>query len=124
MKVSGIQLEELDLGKNTMAPSLIDYLSTFSGLKKLRMKLTGSAPTADRFWSAAFPNHSNTLEDFALYAGEDGEWCCFLNHCSLIAQCPKLKYLMLSILGSSKRRPIPEDSAVSVLLFSNHILQV
>jgi hypothetical protein len=27
-------------------------------------------------------------------------------------------------LGSSKRRPIPEDSAVSVLLFSNHILQV
>jgi hypothetical protein len=128
LKASGIHLEELDLGYNTMAASLVDYLSTFSGLKTLRMHLIGSAAMVARFWSAAFPNHMNTLENFALYEGGDGEWCLFLSDCSLILQCRKVKYLMLSILCGSEQGLLSEnlilESTVSPLPSSYRKLQV
>jgi hypothetical protein len=57
------------------------------------MHLTGSTAVAAQFWSAAFPNHMSTLEDFALYAGHNAEWCLFLSdlsfdHSMLGAQVP------------------------------------
>ncbi len=120
LKASGIQLEELDLGTSTMAASLIDYLSTFSGLKKLRLNLvcsTSPTGTAARFWSAVFPNHINTLEHFALYAAEEGEWCFFPHNRSLIVQCARLKLLELCISCRSEQVLSPEnlilDDAVS-----------
>jgi len=102
LKESGIRLEELDAGDHTTAPTLIDYLSTFSGLKKLRMHLTGSVATVTRFWSTAFPNHINMLKDFALYSGQQGEWCLFESDRSLIVRdFTKLKCLRLSVSSLS-----------------------
>ena len=117
LKKSGIQLEELELGEGTMTASLIDYLSTFSGLKKLHLNLirsTSPTGTAAQFWSAAFPNHTNTLEDFALYAAKEGEWCFSTNNRPLIVQCTKLKLLGLCILSQFDQNVLlPMDDAVS-----------
>jgi hypothetical protein len=46
-------------------------------------------------WFAALPNYTNTPEDFALYAGHNGEWCLFLIDSPSILQCQTLKYLNL-----------------------------
>jgi hypothetical protein len=126
LKASGTQLEELNLGSNAVSASLIDYLSSFSGLKKLRLTLMGSAfpkVSAAQFWSGAFPKHTNTLELFTVFAWEEGEWCFLPYNRPLISQCTKLKVLHLSILCRSEQDLFPNhlilDSVVSLSLSTN-----
>ena len=125
LKASGIRLEELDLREGAMAVSLVDYLSTFSGLKKLRLNLicfTSPTGTAAQFWSTALPNHTNTLEEFILYAGEEGEWCFSTHNRSLIVQCTKLKSLGLCILCPSEQDVLPENLILDDVVSGPHFL--
>jgi len=123
LKASGIRLEELDLREGAMAVSLVDYLSTFSGLKKLRLNLicfTSPTGTAAQFWSTALPNHTNTLEEFILYAGEEGEWCFCTHNRSLIVQCTKLKSLGLCILCQSEQDVLPKNLILDDVVSGPH----
>ena len=120
LKASGIQLEELVVREGAVTASLVDYLTTISGLKILLLSLIASSSptgTAAQFWSAAFPNHTNTLEEFALYAGDESEWCFSTQNCPLIVQCTRLMVLNLCISSQPGQDLVPNklilDDAVS-----------
>jgi hypothetical protein len=87
-----------------MAASLNDYLSSFSGLKKLELSIPTfdsqafSEASAVKFWSESFPNHIDTLQDFSLRACFEGQWCFGRRNQSLIAMCTKLEQLTMSLL--------------------------
>ena len=97
---SGIQLEELV--HNTTTNSLIDYLSSYSGLKKLKLtvSLFTDAPSSDeaatRFFDNVLSRHVETLESLSLEAYYEGEWCFTLRNAGLISQCTKLNHLLMS----------------------------
>lgn len=122
LKSSGIQLEELVLGENTMTASLVDYLSSFSGLKKLRLNLicsTAPKAAAALFWSTTIPKHADTLEDFGVFAAEEGEWCFLPHNQSSFVRCTQLEFLGLSIANRrSEEDELPRqiflDNTVSV----------
>ena len=100
---SNIRLEELEVGFNAMADSLNDYLSSFTGLKKLSLTITGlhggtsSNASANKFWSSGFPNHVNTIQDFSLRADYGGQWCFGLHNHSLLEKCTKLRQFTVSL---------------------------
>jgi hypothetical protein len=115
LKAYGVQLEELHVGAGTMTASLIDYLSTLSGLKILWLNLVSSTlptGTAAEFWSTVFPSHINTLEQFVLYAAEEGEWCFFPHNHSLITKCARLKALGLCLLCRSEQNLLTQNLVV------------
>ena len=100
---SGIQLEELV--HNTTNTSLLDYLSSYSGLKKLELSVSPSTnasssdETATRFFSDVLPRHLVTLESLNLDAYFEGEWCFTSRNAGLIGQCTKLNHLLMSIIS-------------------------
>jgi hypothetical protein len=110
---SGICLEELEVGLSAMTDSLIDYLASFSGLKKLKLSIpdfgnqASSEESAVKFWSNGFPNHVDTLQDFSLHACYDGQWCFGRHNHSLIAKCIKLEQLTIGVLP----RDIPSQES-------------
>ena len=103
-KRSNIRLEELEVGINAVADSIIDYLSSFSGLKKLRLFIpnfdnqTFSDASAVKFWSESLQNHVDTIRDFSLRACYSGQWCFGRHNRSLVGKCTKLKQLTVSLL--------------------------
>jgi len=105
---SGIQLEELV--HNTTTTSLIDYLSTYSGLKKLKLSvspfLNGSSSdtAATRFFNDVLPRHFETLENLSLEAYYEGKWCFTSHNAALITQCTKLNHLLMSMISRRTSR--------------------
>ena len=95
---SGIHLEELRHDVITM--SLIDYLSSYSGLKKLHLMDSGSDNwvTADPFFKKCLVvNHVDTLEKLTLMAGGKGPWNFCSNNSMSITKCTKLKCLAMTV---------------------------
>ena len=99
---SGIQLEELV--HNSTSTSLIDYLSSYSGLRKLELLVTpfadasSSDEAATRFFNDVLSRHLETLESLSLEAYYEGEWCFTSQNAGLISQCTKLNHLLMSIV--------------------------
>ena len=97
---SGIHLEELKHDSITM--SLIDYLSSYSGLKKLRLTVSGSDnreswAAADPFFNKCLGNHVDTLEELSLITRCEGPWTFCSNNSMSIAKCTKLKFLAMNM---------------------------
>jgi hypothetical protein len=122
---SQIYLEELEVGYDAMGESLNDYLSSFSGLKKLGLSIpafasqASSEASAVKFWSDSFPNHVDTLESFNLHAVYDGQWCFGHHNNSVIAKCTKLTQLTIGVLPGDT--PIQDsDGVVSHSIFICH----
>jgi hypothetical protein len=117
---SRVSLEELEVGFEAMEDSLNDYLSSFSGLKKLRLSIpsfddrASSEASAVKFWSDGFPNHVDTLRDFSLHACYEGQWCFGRHTASLIAKCTKLKQLTICVQPGDI--PSPTRSRTSMAL--------
>lgn len=101
---SGIRIEELEVKYYAITDSLSDYLSSFPGLKKLRLSIPNfdsqaySEAHAVKFWSTGLPNHIETLHNFSLYSNYEGQWCFDDHSCPLIAKCTKLVQLAVSVL--------------------------
>jgi hypothetical protein len=101
---SRIRLEELRIGYTALGDSFTDYLSSFSGLKKLSISVPTfdsqafSEASAVKFWTTGFPNHVDTLQDFSLRARFNGQWCFGSHNRALIANCTKLERLTVSLL--------------------------
>ena len=95
----GIHLQELKL--YLIATSLIDYLLSYSGLKKLHLTVTDSESDnreqADLFFNKCLVNHADTLEELILIACEEGPWNFCSNNSRSIAKCTKLKFLALNL---------------------------
>jgi len=100
---SEIQLEELV--HNTTTPLLFDYLSSYSGLKKLDLSVStftnasSSDEAATRFFNDVLSRHVETLESLSLRAHYEGEWCFTPQNAGLISQCTKLNHLLMGIIS-------------------------
>ncbi len=110
---SGIQLEELV--HSTTTTSLIKYLSTYSGLKKLKLLASpyttrsSSDKVATRFFNNVLPRHFETLERLCLEAYFEGKWCFTSHNAALITQCTKLNHLGMSIISDDSDEFQPEE---------------
>ena len=119
---SGIHLEELRHDSITM--SLIDYLSSYSGLKKLRLTFETWSDNrkhwaaADPFFNKCLVNHVDTLEELAIVAHYESPWNFCSNNSMSIAKCTKLKLLTMNIyleLGeetNSTQWELPDNNVV------------
>ena len=105
---SGIQLEELV--HNTITDSLIDYLSSYSGLKKLWLSVSPFMDTspsdqaATRFFNNVLSRHVETLESLSVKAYYEGEWCFTSQNAGVISQCTKLNHLLMGITSAKNSR--------------------
>lgn len=86
-------------------PALIEYLTSFSGLRRLGLIRTSSCLTpswvsnrlAIQFCEQGLENHISFLESLEVRSRYEGKWC-FGNHCSnVIKQGTRLTLLQLSI---------------------------
>jgi hypothetical protein len=106
---SGIRLQELE--HDTITDSLLDYLLTFSGLRKLSLIGLGDneqhlsdTPAYARFCTFVLPNHQETLEELNITPFLDCRWCFGSHNAYVIAKCTKLKYISMSVISSQVGR--------------------
>ena len=103
---SGIHLQELKL--DLITTSSVDYLLSYSGLKKLRLTVTGlesdNRERADLFFNKCLVNHADTLEELILIACEEGPWNFCSNNSRSIAKCTKLKFLAMNLFLETSPR--------------------
>jgi hypothetical protein len=102
LRLENIHLQEIVTDDVQLA--LIEYLTSFSGLQRLRLTQASlflsplaSDQVAIEFYERALHNHVHSLESLEIDAGYEGNWC-FASHCSgIIKQCAYLTSLKLSI---------------------------
>ncbi|KIM44342.1 hypothetical protein M413DRAFT_443343 [Hebeloma cylindrosporum] len=102
LKFSKIYLEELSL--NIVVPSFLEYLASYSGLKKLRL-ISGcsdlqSDSMAREFFSTSFINHIQSLESLRISALYEGSWCFGPWNEAIVSRCTKLKTFEMAIVSS------------------------
>ncbi|KDR71515.1 hypothetical protein GALMADRAFT_143777 [Galerina marginata CBS 339.88] len=103
----GIYLQEITL--NNVVPGFMDYLSQYSGLKKLSIStyLFVTAMETDlsakQFFGAPLTSHSKSLEEFHITSTYEGLWCFGHHNLSIIATCKALKMLDISIVSDDLR---------------------
>ncbi|KAF8889444.1 hypothetical protein CPB84DRAFT_1449294 [Gymnopilus junonius] len=100
-----IHLEEIVL--NNVVPGFMQYLTTYSGLKRLKLSAVfftttaGSEASAQMFFSNPFKleSHSDSLENLSINVTYEGLWC-FGRHCvDSISQLKLLRKLEIAIAG-------------------------
>ena len=113
---SGIHLQELK--HDFITTSLIDYLSSYSGLKKLRLTVDESdecLAVADPFFNTCLLNHVDTLEELILIAHSVSSWNFCSNNSRGISKCAKLKLLAMTVplyLGEETQWEFRDDNVV------------
>jgi len=109
LKFSKIHLEDLTL--DVVVPSFLDYLASYSGLKKLQLTAGGfldgtiSDSTAKQFFSAPLTNHIQSLEDLGIIAPFEGSWCFGPCNLPVISRCTNLKKLRMTIISGQLYPP-------------------
>ena len=89
---STLQSEKIHLQElvtDDAQPALVEYLTSFSGLRRLRLIGTSSHfipprvsdQLAIRFYEHGLENHISFLESLEVHSSYEGKWC-FGNHCS------------------------------------------
>lgn len=129
LEAAKVCLQELEV--NLVSDPLITYLSSFKGLRKLRLRVQAfdSDAEADEaalaFFSRAFPHHTSTLQDLSITPVFEGKWCFGPDSLQDITKCPNLKRLQVMIncailtrLERTQSVKLPEDD---VLVTINHL---
>ncbi|KAF9038071.1 hypothetical protein BJ165DRAFT_1408002 [Panaeolus papilionaceus] len=106
LRESSIRISSLST--DAVCPSLLTYLSSYSGLKKL--VLTGadgpsgtkeeSERLAETFYVEALPLHRNTLEVLVIEPRFEGGWCFNSRNKETIGELKNLKSLKLAVRGA------------------------
>jgi hypothetical protein len=103
LRLENVYLQEIVTDDVQLA--LIEYLASFSGLRRLRLTQASrycTSPLASdqlaiEFYGRALQNHVHSLESLEIDASYEGNWC-FASHCSdIIKRCACLTSLKLSI---------------------------
>ncbi|KAH9477062.1 hypothetical protein JR316_0010978 [Psilocybe cubensis] len=128
---NGIHLEEITLDE--APPSFIDYLSSYSGLKRLRFIDNPCKPadgTADLFFEKALLGHAQSLECLEIVPPyPEGRWCFSGSNSGRFSIFSKLKHLAVNFQLSDlqdfdhvgeKRSSSPLDPFVSKINTLNH----
>ncbi|KJA16624.1 hypothetical protein HYPSUDRAFT_47244 [Hypholoma sublateritium FD-334 SS-4] len=98
-----VHLEEITV--DVVVPALLDYLHSYSGVKKLIMTPGGfddgirSDAMASEFFAASLANHKASLQELAIKALFEGAWCLSAGNLSVISACQSVKTLKLSIMS-------------------------
>ena len=94
-----------ELATDDVQPALVEYLTSFSGLRRLRLISTSLYRTPSwvfnqltiRFYGQGLENHISFLESLNVHVSYEGKWC-FGSHCfSVIKKGTHLTFLELSI---------------------------
>ncbi|KAF9038046.1 hypothetical protein BJ165DRAFT_1531939 [Panaeolus papilionaceus] len=106
LRESSIRISSLST--DAVCPSLLTYLSSYSGLKKL--VLTGadgpsgtkeeSERLAETFYVEVLPLHRNTLEVLVIEPRFEGGWCFNSRNKETIGELKNLKSLKLAVRGA------------------------
>lgn len=108
---AGVRLEAITA--DVVPNSFLDYLASYSGLKKLRLTPGGfhegasSDATAEQFFSATLDSHVQSLEDLQIASLFEGLWCVGSHNLEVLSKCTKLKKLRMNIISSQ----LPSESA-------------
>jgi hypothetical protein len=103
LRLEKIHLQEI-VTDDVQLP-LIEYLTSFSGLRRLRLNRASSYCTLPlvsdqlgiKFYERALQNHIHSLDSLEINTNFDGNWC-FASHCSsIIKKCTRLTFLELPI---------------------------
>lgn len=100
-RIEGIHLS--DLGTSAMDEELLQYLGSYSGLRRLKLtSATGrteklSNNLADQFYKSVLPRHSQSLTNIEIYPGHQGRWCFGFHNASIISQCQQVKNLLMAV---------------------------
>ncbi|KIM42284.1 hypothetical protein M413DRAFT_444714 [Hebeloma cylindrosporum] len=120
LKLSRIYLQELVL--DVVVPSLLDYLASYSGLKKLwiipgifRDGSSSDSMASQFFLSTSFINHVQSLEDLSITAIYEGFWCFGPWNEGVISRCTKLKALKMAIVSVQLYPPEDADGERNVI---------
>lgn len=98
---ANIFLEEITV--DVVPPALVTYLSSYSGLKTLKLATDGrehSDYLANQFYSKSLANHVQSLRILGIQAIYEGSWCVGDHNLSLISQCINLERLDVSVIAS------------------------
>ncbi|KIJ90274.1 hypothetical protein K443DRAFT_660925 [Laccaria amethystina LaAM-08-1] len=123
---SVLQLEKIHLQEivtDDVQLGLIEYLASFSGLRRLRLTQAPSYRTlpqmsdqlAIKFYEQALQNHIHSLDSLKINTNYEGNWS-FTSHCSsIIKKCTRLTFLKLSINfeDMAEEKDDKEDSSAS-----------
>ncbi|PPQ89274.1 hypothetical protein CVT25_001358 [Psilocybe cyanescens] len=110
-RVAGVRLENITI--DVVPHSFVDYLSSYSGLKKLDIVLNNftdrqtSDLVASRFFEESLGCHVHFLEELSLSTSYEGLWCVGSQNLELLSKCKRMKYLRMSV--NSSELPLPLD---------------
>jgi hypothetical protein len=112
---SGIHLKELRV--DAVTPSFLEFLSSCSGLKRLRISPLNftdgksSDGMAQKFFTM-LDSHCHSLEELEISPPYEGLWCFGEHNLSIISQCTKLSHLCMAIISSHLNESSPESDAI------------
>jgi hypothetical protein len=97
LKTTDVRLDSIDV--NHISTTLLDYISLYSGLKKLHLAPINlktqeqSDLAANQFYNLCLGKHTSSLEELIVMAGYEGGWCFGDQALVVISLCKKLKIL-------------------------------
>ncbi|KAF8152365.1 hypothetical protein B0H34DRAFT_724892 [Crassisporium funariophilum] len=98
------RLEEISV-HNQIVPSFLKYLKSYSGLKKLKLRIgrfedgSDSDQIALQFYGNALDNHTTSLENLDILARFEGSWYFGAHNQALISKCTKIKELHMCVVA-------------------------
>ena len=121
LRLEKIHLQEIVTDDVQLA--LIEYLASFSGLRRLKLTEAPSYGTppqvsdelASKFYERALQDHIHSLDSLEINTNYEGNWS-FANHwSSIIKKCTRLTLLKLSINseGMAEEKDDADDSSAS-----------
>jgi hypothetical protein len=118
LKTTDVRLIGIDV--NHITTTLLDYISSYSGLKKLRLAPMNfetqeeSNLAADQFYNLCLGKHTSSLEELMVIARHEGGWCLGDQALVVISLCKKLKILEGSLVSEAL-----DDAVVSLCVLSD-----
>ena len=96
LKTTNVHLIDIDV--NQISTTLLDYISSYSGLKKLRLaridlRTQERSDLANHFYDLCLGKHTSSLEELIVTPAYEGGWCLVDKALVVISLCKKLKIL-------------------------------
>ena len=128
----GVRLERIII--EDAALPFVQYLSSYSGLKKLRLiprnffESSTSDQVASEFFDKALQNHLHTLQDLQIDAVYEGLWCFSKHNLPVLSRCEGLRTLSMAVISSEIQNDtlggqVSEESGI-VVSFEFNMLRV
>ncbi|KAF8907599.1 hypothetical protein CPB84DRAFT_1768316, partial [Gymnopilus junonius] len=99
-----VRLEEIDI--DNASPSLAGYLSSYSGMKRLRLSPRNfydghsSDEVARHFFAKSLRSHCCSLQDLQIDAIFEGLWCFGEHNLAALVKCENLHSLSMAVISS------------------------